>query len=103
MTASQSSLLCQWIMEGAPACPKQCSTSSTAIATAVAVAVSLTDLLCLWNHAGQVLANFPFNIMGSLCTVWTLYGMAGLRPGWEHVMKAGTLASLLYLVALQVG
>jgi hypothetical protein len=49
-----------------------------------------------------VLANFPFSILGSLCTAWTLYGMAGLRPDWQHVLKAGTLSSLLYLTALQV-
>ncbi|WIA32105.1 hypothetical protein OEZ86_002956 [Tetradesmus obliquus] len=56
-----------------------------------------------WTYyLSKVLANFPFSIMGSLCTAWTLYGMAGLRPGWGPVLKAGTLSSLLYLVALQV-
>jgi branched-subunit amino acid transport protein len=50
----------------------------------------------------QVLATSPFNVFGILCMAWVLYGMAGMRPGWQHVLKAGTVAGLMYLIALQV-
>jgi hypothetical protein len=28
--------------------------------------------------------------------------MAGMRPGWQPVFKAGTVSGLIYLIALQV-
>jgi hypothetical protein len=66
-----------------------------------AVLVSLLPLLLLlWCL--QVLATSPFNVFGILCMTWVLYGMAALRPGWQHVLKAGTITGLMYLIALQV-
>jgi hypothetical protein len=50
----------------------------------------------------QVLATSPFNVFGILCMAWVLYGMAGMRLGWQPVLKAGTVAGLMCLIALQV-
>jgi hypothetical protein len=52
--------------------------------------------------AAQVLTSSPFNVFGILCMAWVLYGMAGMQPGWQHVLKAGTVSALIYLIALQV-
>lgn len=35
--------------------------------------------------------------------VMIVYGMAGMRPGADHVAKCGCLAIVLYLIAIQVG
>ncbi|WIA12631.1 hypothetical protein OEZ85_006286 [Tetradesmus obliquus] len=52
-------------------------------------------------YSSKVLATSPFNVFGILCMAWVLYGMAGLRPGWQPVLKAGTVSGLLYLIAMQ--
>uniref|UniRef100_A0A383VMS4 ABC transporter domain-containing protein n=1 Tax=Tetradesmus obliquus TaxID=3088 RepID=A0A383VMS4_TETOB len=52
-------------------------------------------------YSSKVLATSPFNVFGILCMAWVLYGMAGLRPGWQPVLKAGIVSGLLYLIAMQ--
>jgi branched-subunit amino acid transport protein len=63
--------------------------------------LSRLPLLLLWCL--QVLATSPFNVLGILCMTYVLYGMAGMRPGWEPILKAGIVAGVMYLTALQVG
>ena len=45
----------------------------------------------------------PFNILSALIFIYTVYGMAGLRPGLPHIAQAGVISSLMYLIAVQVG
>ena len=40
--------------------------------------------------------------MSALVFGYTVYGMAGLRPGAEAVLKAGLINTLMYLIASQV-
>jgi hypothetical protein len=52
-----------------------------------------------------VLVSSPFNVFSILCILcmgWVVYGMAGLRPGWQPVLKAGTIKGAMYLISLQV-
>ncbi len=45
----------------------------------------------------------PFQVLSALIFTFTVYGMAGLRPGLIHIVKNGIVTSLLYLIAVQVG
>ena len=49
----------------------------------------------------QVTATVPFQVLSALIFTFTVYGMAGLRPGVVHVVKNGVLAAQLYLIAVQ--
>jgi len=44
----------------------------------------------------------PFQILSALIFTFTVYGMAGLRPGILYIVKNGIVASLLYIIAVQV-
>ena len=45
----------------------------------------------------------PFQVLSALIFTYTVYGMAGLRPGLVHILQNGVVASLMYLIAVQVG
>jgi hypothetical protein len=51
----------------------------------------------------QLMVTLPFQIVCALVFDFTMYGMAGLRTGDGAMWKNGTLMTLLYLVAVQVG
>jgi hypothetical protein len=34
---------------------------------------------------------------------FTVYGMGGLRPGYEAILKNGLISTLMYLISSQVG
>ena len=53
-------------------------------------------------YAAKVTATLPFQVLSALIFSFTVYGMAGLRPGFGHVIRNGVVASQLYLVAVQV-
>lgn len=44
----------------------------------------------------------PFSVVVALCYCWTAYGMAGLRPGGDHIGMFGVIIVLCYLIAAQV-
>jgi hypothetical protein len=46
--------------------------------------VLMLPLLLVWCL--QVLATNPFNVLGILCMTFLLYGMAGMRPGWQPML-----------------
>ena len=50
----------------------------------------------------QVTATLPFQVLSALIFTFTVYGMAGLRPGINYIVKNGIVCSLMYLVAVQV-
>jgi hypothetical protein len=50
----------------------------------------------------QVLVTTPFQVVCSLCFSFTVYGMAGLREGGEHIIKFGCITTLVYLISVQV-
>eukprot|EP00775_Hariotina_reticulata_P005626 gene5626-5865_t len=49
-----------------------------------------------------VLVTTPFQVVCALCFSFTLYGMAGLREGGEHIIKFGCIITLVYLISVQV-
>ena len=53
-------------------------------------------------YAAKVTATLPFQVLSALVFTYTVYGMAGLRHGLAYVAKSGVVASLLYLIAVQV-
>jgi hypothetical protein len=58
--------------------------------------------LCTRPAAPQVTATVPFHIISALIFTYTVYGMAGLRPGIVHIVQNGIICSQLYLIAVQV-
>lgn len=44
----------------------------------------------------------PFHILCALIFTYTVYGMAGLRPGAVYIARSGVISSLMYLIAVQV-
>lgn len=50
----------------------------------------------------QVCAITPFQVVSALVFGFTVYGMAGLRPGAAAVLKNGAVGTLMYLIASQV-
>lgn len=44
----------------------------------------------------------PFSVVVGLCFGWVAYGMAGLRPGGDHIGMFGVIIDLCYLIAAQV-
>ena len=53
-------------------------------------------------YLAKISAITPFQIVSALVFGYTVYGMAGLRPGAEAVLKAGLINTLMYLIASQV-
>lgn len=47
-------------------------------------------------------ATVPFQVLSALIFTFTIYGMAGLRPGINYVVQNGVVCSLMYLIAVQV-
>jgi hypothetical protein len=41
-------------------------------------------------------------VVVGLCFGWVAYGMAGLRPGGDHIGMFGVVIVLCYLIAAQV-
>ena len=50
-----------------------------------------------------MLATLPFHIVSALSFAWIVYGMAGLRPEVSAIFEHGTVCTMLYLIAVQVG
>jgi hypothetical protein len=53
-------------------------------------------------YAAKVVATTPFQIISALVFCFTVYGMAGLRPGVRYILENGTISTLLSLIAVQV-
>mgnify|MGYP001811104728 CR=1 FL=1 len=53
--------------------------------------------------APQISAITPFQIVSACVFGFTVYGMGGLRHGYEPVLKNGLINTLMYLIASQVG
>ncbi|KAI8470965.1 MAG: hypothetical protein J3K34DRAFT_520870 [Monoraphidium minutum] len=53
-------------------------------------------------YAAKVTATVPFQILSALIFMFTIYGMAGLRPGITYIVQTGIVSSLLFLIAVQV-
>ncbi|KAF6255774.1 hypothetical protein COO60DRAFT_1533203, partial [Scenedesmus sp. NREL 46B-D3] len=53
-------------------------------------------------YAAKVVATTPFQIISALVFCFTVYGMAGLRPGARYILENGTTSTLLSLIAVQV-
>jgi ATP-binding cassette, subfamily G (WHITE), member 2 len=53
-------------------------------------------------YAAKVMATVPFQVVSAFVFVCITYGMAGLRPGAYAVISTAFLATLLYLIAVQV-
>jgi hypothetical protein len=51
----------------------------------------------------QISAITPFQIVSACVFGMTVYGMAGLRPGAEAVLKSAFINTVMYLIASQVG
>ncbi|KAF8066171.1 abcG22 [Scenedesmus sp. PABB004] len=47
-------------------------------------------------------AYYAAKVVCALCFAWTLYGMAGMRPGGVHIVKFGAVVTLVYLISVQV-
>jgi len=45
----------------------------------------------------------PFHVLSTVCAILIQYGMTGLRPGAESIFKHGAIATLIFLIAAQVG
>ncbi|KAI8464872.1 MAG: P-loop containing nucleoside triphosphate hydrolase protein [Monoraphidium minutum] len=50
----------------------------------------------------RISAITPFQIVSALAFGFTAYGMAGLRPGYQHILKNGVINTLMSLIASQV-
>jgi len=53
-------------------------------------------------YAAKVAATTPFQIISALVFCFTVYGMAGLRPGPQFIWENGIISTLLSLIAVQV-
>lgn len=53
-------------------------------------------------YAAKVAATTPFQIISALVFCFTVYGMAGLRPGARFIWENGIVSTLLSLIAVQV-
>lgn len=53
-------------------------------------------------YAAKVAATTPFQIISALVFCFTVYGMAGLRPGTQFIVENGVTSTLLSLIAVQV-
>jgi hypothetical protein len=53
-------------------------------------------------YAAKVAATTPFQIVSALVFCFTVYGMAGLRPGTRFILENGVVSTLLSLIAVQV-
>jgi len=53
-------------------------------------------------YAAKVTATVPFQVISAFVFVFVTYGMAGLRGGAYPVCSTALLATLLYLIAVQV-
>lgn len=53
-------------------------------------------------YAAKVAATTPFQIISALVFCFTVYGMAGLRPGTRFILENGVTSTLLSLIAVQV-
>uniref|UniRef100_A0A383VRM2 ABC transporter domain-containing protein n=1 Tax=Tetradesmus obliquus TaxID=3088 RepID=A0A383VRM2_TETOB len=53
-------------------------------------------------YPAKVVAITPFQIVSALVFCFTVYGMTGLRPGWEYILQNGTISTLLLLISVQV-
>lgn len=53
-------------------------------------------------YAAKVAATMPFNVLAALVFSFTVYGMAGLRPGAKYIWQHGVLNTLLSLISVQV-
>ena len=53
-------------------------------------------------YAAKVAATTPFQIISALVFCFTVYGMAGLRPGAQFIWENGIISTLLSLIAVQV-
>jgi ABC-type multidrug transport system ATPase subunit len=53
-------------------------------------------------YAAKVMATVPFQVVSAFVFVCITYGMAGLRAGAYPVVSTAFLATLLYLIAVQV-
>jgi hypothetical protein len=49
----------------------------------------------------QISAITPFQIVVACVFGFIVYGMAGLRPGYEAILKSGLISTLMYLIASQ--
>jgi hypothetical protein len=53
-------------------------------------------------YPAKVMAITPFQIVSALVFCFTVYGMTGLRPGWQYILQNGTVSTLLLLISVQV-
>jgi hypothetical protein len=53
-------------------------------------------------YPAKVMAITPFQIVSALVFCFTVYGMTGLRPGWQYILQNGTISTLLLLISVQV-
>lgn len=54
-------------------------------------------------YAAKVAATTPFQMISALVFCFTVYGMAGLRPGMQYIWQNGAISTLLSLISVQVG
>jgi hypothetical protein len=53
-------------------------------------------------YPAKLMAISPFQIVSALVFCFTIYGMTGLRPGWQYILQNGTVSTLLLMISVQV-